>query len=261
MHVVLDTNIYRGDAKRASAGFRALALLGSLERITIHVPHYVYKEYVTQQEDELQKAIEKIKHGATTLTRLSDHEEVARTAEVVREKTDLLQKDLILVAAVEFDAWLAEAHAMIQPLPQDHGQRMTDAYFAGTAPFGSRKNRNDIPDAFIYETIKDLTAAHGEVHAIIGDTNLRKACGALPNIRVYATIDDFVATPGSQALLASYQSSAAHWKLISSIRWLKGRFTIATSRMITLRLVCKWSASRAIQRSASRRWSTTVTAT
>lgn len=207
MHVLIDSSIYRIDPKRNSAGFRAITRLAAAAHISIHVPHYVYKEFVTQQEDQLKNAIEKIRHGATTLTRLTDHQEIMSTAEAILGKAEALQTNLAAHAAEPFSTWIANAHAILHPVQQDHAQRVTDAYFGGTAPFSARKNRNDIPDAFIYETIKDLLAAHHELHVIIGDANFRKACAELPNVHAYATLDEFIANPACQNLLTEANAS------------------------------------------------------
>ncbi len=208
MQVVIDSSVYREDPKRGSAGFRAIARLATTGRINLHVPHYVYKEFLTQQEEQLSKAVDRIKQGATTLTRVTDHEEIANTAEAVLKEAEALQANLAAHAAEEFNTWITNVHAIIHPLQQDHAQRVTDAYFGGTAPFAARKNRNDIPDAFIYETLKDLVAAHHQLHAIVGDANLRKSCAALPNVQAYETIDEFIATPACQALLTEANAAA-----------------------------------------------------
>lgn len=207
MHVLIDSSIYRNDPKRGSAGFRAITRLAAAARISIHVPHYVYKEFVTQQEDQLKNAIEKIRQGATTLTRLTDHQEVVRTAEAVLEKAEALQTNLAAHAAEPLTTWITNVRAILQPVQRDHAQRVTDAYFGGTAPFSARKDRNDIPDAFIYETVKDLLAAHHELHVIAGDANFREACAALPSVHAYATVDEFIATPACQNLLTEANAS------------------------------------------------------
>ncbi len=48
-----------------------------------------------------------------------------------------------------------------------HGKRVTDAYFAGGEPFSSPKHRMDFPDAFIYESVKDIAAKRGTLHVIV----------------------------------------------------------------------------------------------
>ena len=59
--------------------------------------------------------------------------------------------------ATEFQEWMQEVRAVETPLfLPDHGQQVTDAYFAGAPPFRSPKHRPDIPDSFIWEAALDI---------------------------------------------------------------------------------------------------------
>jgi hypothetical protein len=201
MHVIIDTNIYRSDPKRRSAGFRAIARLGAANRIQLHIPHYIHREFVTQQEDEGVKALEKLKQAVSSLKRLSDQEEVTSAAEAIHEEVETLEEHLDDHLSAEFSTWLGNAHANLLPIAGDHGQRVSDSYFAGDPPFSERKSRKDIPDAFIYESLKDLVATHPELHLITADKLFRTAAAKLVNVRTYESIDEFIATPACQTLL------------------------------------------------------------
>ena len=83
-----------------------------------------------------------------------------------------------------------------------HGKRVTDAYFAGGEPFSSPKHRMDFPDAFIYESVKDLAAKRGTLHVIVADGNLKDACERLGNVRAYNSIEEFIRLPECQRLLS-----------------------------------------------------------
>ncbi len=43
-------------------------------------------------------------------------------------------------------------------------------------PFKEAKRRDDFPDAFIWQTILDLSVEHKRVHVISDDEAIRKAC-------------------------------------------------------------------------------------
>lgn len=208
MHLVIDSSIYRSDPRRRSAGLRAITRLTAAASISLHVPHYVYKEFVTQQEEQLKRAVDKIRHGATSLKELTDDQKITSTVEAVLERAETLQTNLVACATEQFDSWIAETNAIIHLPRQDHAQRVTDAYFGGTPPFAARKSRRDIPDAFIYETIKDLLAEYHELQVVVADAKLRKACATLPNVQAYETIDEFIATPACQALLTEANAAA-----------------------------------------------------
>jgi hypothetical protein len=48
-------------------------------------------------------------------------------------------------------------------------------YFGGAGPFTSTKNRNDIPDSFIWQAVCDLADNKERVHFIANDGELFKA--------------------------------------------------------------------------------------
>ncbi len=84
-----------------------------------------------------------------------------------------------------------------------HGKRVTDAYFAGGEPFSRPKHRMDFPDAFIYESVKDISAKRGTLHVIVADVNLKDACERLGNVRTYNSIEEFIRLPECQKLLSN----------------------------------------------------------
>ena len=118
MHVLMDSSIYCNDPKRGSAGFRAISRLAAAGRISIHVPYYVYKEFVTHQEDQLKNAIQKIRQGATTLTRLTDDQGIMSTAEAVLKKAGALETNLAAHAEEPFSTWITNVRAILQPVPK-----------------------------------------------------------------------------------------------------------------------------------------------
>ena len=78
---------------------------------------------------------------------------------------------------------------------------MAEAYFSGTPPFSSIKQRSDFPDSFIYETARDLAEKHEHLHVIVADNTLRTACDGINNVMTYASVEEFVGSPECQDLL------------------------------------------------------------
>src|SRR5690606_14136233 len=58
--------------------------------------------------------------------------------------------------ASSLSKWAKYINAQIHATQPHHGDLVLNAYFSGDAPFSQPKERKDFPDAFIYESIKDL---------------------------------------------------------------------------------------------------------
>jgi hypothetical protein len=72
------------------------------------------------------------------------------------------------------------------------------SYFSGAPPFRQHKCREDIPDAFFLEAVRDvvteLQQAHkrrANVHVVTSDNGLGIACQALPGVIRHTTLDEF----------------------------------------------------------------------
>ena len=83
----------------------------------------------------------------------------------------------------------------------DHGQRVSDAYFAGSPPFRSPKHRADIPDSFIWEAARDI-AKNCEILSVVStDARFREAANKRDDMDGFATLDDFVEDDACQDAL------------------------------------------------------------
>jgi hypothetical protein len=76
-----------------------------------------------------------------------------------------------------------------------------EAYFAGTPPFKGQKSRVDIPDNFIWQTVLDVHRDFGELSIVAGDKAFGTAAESHAGITVYEALDDFIDSPGCQALV------------------------------------------------------------
>jgi hypothetical protein len=84
-----------------------------------------------------------------------------------------------------FRNWLGAAQAETLPITLQQSRLALNAYFEGTPPFDRPKNRDHLPDAFIYTSILDLIARGDDVWCLTGDSRLSEALEATRKIRVY----------------------------------------------------------------------------
>jgi hypothetical protein len=83
--------------------------------------------------------------------------------------------------------------AIILQTKNHHGINVINDYFEGNPPFKNKKNRDDFPDAFIYQCVKDLIRKDVyEIHCITNDNNFGEALLKLNRVQVYKSINNFL---------------------------------------------------------------------
>ena len=103
----------------------------------------------------------------------------------------------------EFEEWMKSLGATEHPVKPAHGEKVAEAYFNELPPFRGVKNRNDFPDAFIWQTILDLAAAHNPLHVVATDKGMYKPAAKIDSIKAFTKLEEFIATDECQkALLA-----------------------------------------------------------
>jgi len=199
--VFLDTSVLSGAPRRDSAAFRVLEILAKNGFVVLHLSDVTVREFVSQQESALKKAIEKAQNALQDIQRRVPNGErrIATALQRTSDALTALHEKLACFAEEEFTDWLQSVRAVVHRPQPTHGDRVLDAYFTGSLPFKSKKNRSDFPDAFIFECLKDLTSEVERVHAVIADTNLRAAASTLEGVMVYENLDQLLTSPDFQA--------------------------------------------------------------
>jgi hypothetical protein len=62
------------------------------------------------------------------------------------------------------------------------------------------KSRDDFPDAFVWQTIKDIATEEGTVNAVIADNNLRRAASEIAGVVTFSSLEAFIESPPIQDL-------------------------------------------------------------
>ena len=208
MHVAIDTSVYRADPKRIKKGFKAITHLAVARRIQIHLPYYVRHEFLTQQTECLSKRFRTMAKAASSVSRLTAHNSTIDVINQMLGKIEKLIDGAAATASEELDSWIANTYTKTYQFDDCHGKRVTDAYFSGGEPFSSAKHREDFPDAFIYESIRDIAGKHETLHMIVADRTFRTFCGRLEGVRTYGSTDEFIQLPECQTLLRNLDEIA-----------------------------------------------------
>lgn len=208
IHIVADSTVYRNDPRREKAAFKALARLAQGKHVTLHIPEIVRREFLSQEEEFLQKNAKAIEDALHNLTKRPMDPKGAEHLKKVADASADLAKKLEPSTAKEFDAWAKSILAKDHPIAPAHGSQVMDAYFAGAPPFKQKKNRNDIPDGFVWQAIQDLAKAHKPLYVVSGDAGIRAPLQDNPDFVVFASLEDLIASAPIQALLKKHYASA-----------------------------------------------------
>lgn len=189
--VVIDTSIYRTDPKRERAAFRVLTKLATNGFVRVHIPHVVEREFSTQQLASLETTFSESKKFVSSI-RKKVSEPLTHEVNSIDKSIEAFRAKAEAEIAGSLSNWAADISAEIHPTQQHHGELVLNAYFSGGAPFSQPKERKDFPDAFIYESIRDLVKLKKDVHVVSADANLRSSCAKLAGVNAYDALDEFL---------------------------------------------------------------------
>jgi rRNA-processing protein FCF1 len=208
IHVVLDTNVLRSHFTSRTKGFDALTSLGKSGLIQLHIPYIVEKEYISQLSKQEK---DKFDNASSSLNSLKRSHFVSRTNESFFKETisklSKLEKSAVSNIEQKFASWIKTSKAIVHNIKTNHAERVFEKYFKGVKPFSQLKNRSDIPDAFIYEVIKDISQSEKDIHVICNDKNLRESFSNDANITTYESLDHFIKASSCQDLLLEQKVS------------------------------------------------------
>lgn len=215
INLAIDTTTLRNDPARKKAAFRSLRRLAEAGELKLHIPYIVVGEFISQQIEQYVAGLSEI---ATKAARFSRKHLPPGTREIfvgIDRELNGLKEELGIFARTDFRQWVAEIGAEIHPVAEFHGQKVVDAYFSGAVPFREKKRRDDIPDAFIWQVVLDLVQQFGQLFVISNDGAVQTACEAHPNITVFGTLEEFVASDICQAPLRKSRAKSNFERLIS----------------------------------------------
>lgn len=171
--------------------FYAIIKLAQSGKLRLHIPYLVKKEFVSQQIEIHEKQINAINSAVTALQRRIP-KKLSKKLEKVRENFSKIQEEIITYPETEFTKWVKEIHGTVHLISENHGSQVIEDYFNGVLPFKTKKNREDIPDAFIWHVISDLAKKHETLFVVANDKKIRDACDEVKNIKTFESLDEFI---------------------------------------------------------------------
>ena len=194
INLAIDTNCLRNDPARKKAAFHALKKLANAGELRLHISQVVQDEFISQQMEQYDTGLSELCANLAKLKKKHLPDEIRDHLNVMQKSLTGLNKTLATFAITDFNEWVSDISAEIHPIIASHGLKVMEAYFSGAAPFRKRKQRGDIPDAFIWQVIIDLKEHFKKLYVISNDGAIQIASEAHPNIVLFKTLDEFISS-------------------------------------------------------------------
>jgi len=154
IHIVLDTNIYRHNPSRDNLNFKAVEKLATADRLKLHIPYVVEREFQTLQRKIYSEDLEKAKSGPSGLLRKQLSPDVLYRLNLLKDQLEAEPENILFDAEDQFVQWAQSIDANRYPLCLEQSSKALDSYFQGLPP-KEPKIRNDIPDSFVVQAINN----------------------------------------------------------------------------------------------------------
>lgn len=195
--VILDTNIYRTNPRRDSLPFSALSRLCKAGLVQLIVPYVVLREFQTQQSTQCKKQMAAIMSAARSLgNQPGTPEDLSSQLSQLVDQLTARESEITSRTEQYFLDWTKDSKADVVELSATQAQAAVEAYFVGDAPLKEPKVRNDIPDALIFQAVREL--ASSPLVFVCEDEKLRSACAAIAGVTVFSSLPAFIESAGVQ---------------------------------------------------------------
>jgi hypothetical protein len=182
--LVIDSSVIRKHLFKGWPVLNRVAVIARSGKINLCIPWLVEQEVlfgIEKHVDEL-TGQEAFLANVRLIAPLSSDPETVRS---LCDNFEKLRPTICEEARSRFRHWLETSQAEKLPLQHGDTEKVFKAYFAGDLPFDKPKNREHLPDAFIFNAVLDLIAQGGEVWFLAADGQLRESLGQTKGVRVY----------------------------------------------------------------------------
>lgn len=196
--LIFDTNVLRAEPYYRKEEYKSLKILVDKGIIRVNLPKVVESEYFTQLQEP---CYEKFKAGKSAMKELKKVSFVdSKDIDEIENKLMELKEQSLGSLKKNFTDFFDSLNVIRNTLEGYHAENVFEKYFKGEVPFKNKKERADIPDAFIFEVIKDIKKTNDNSVVLVKDNALIKACES-ESINYYKSLTDFIKTPEIQETL------------------------------------------------------------
>ncbi|PHN93663.1 hypothetical protein CSC80_12165 [Maribacter sp. 6B07] len=189
MNIIIDSTELKKDRGLNKSDISLIKDMGAEKLLVLHIPYFVYKECSSSSIENIKTELNQIKSNLKSFNRKGMGESDFAEARKIEKDISKLHDNVENSNKELWDNFVLESNSILYEFDEKDSIEVFDAYFTGDKPFKSLKSREDIPDAFIYQTIKKVSQT-SKVYLVSGDKNLREKCVDLKNVVIFPTFDE-----------------------------------------------------------------------
>jgi len=194
MNIIIDSTELKKDRGLNKSDMSLIKDMGAEKLLVLHIPYFVYKECSSSSIENLKTELNQIKSNLKSFNRKGMGDSDFSKAKNIEKEISELYDNVEDSNKELWDDFISESNSILYEYDEKDSIEVFDAYFTGGKPFKSLKSRDDIPDAFIFQTIKKVSVK-SKVHLVSGDKNLREKCIDLKNVKIFSSFEDLYKDP------------------------------------------------------------------
>lgn len=194
--LVFDSTVYKQMPKLNSTLFDEIIKYTRAGMYRLYIPEVVEKEFLTWAKVEAQDSFDKVVKASRSLNKFYEEPKILGVSISFDSTTYFAEKQFNEILRKFSDNWnefKLRSEASILPISESHGRLVMDAYFEGGPPFYKTKNRMDIPDAFIYFSMRDLEERSEVIVFVSSDKNFSKKVES-EKVKCFSNLSELLAS-------------------------------------------------------------------
>ncbi len=190
INVVLDSTVYKQTPQMNSSLFMLLRKMCRINTIKLYIPWIIEREYLTWIDEKIDYAYKTILQAMYSLNRLLPQKN-NMGFDFVSQFTGTTMKGRKAESFMNWERFKQDTGAVEIPISSDHGLHVMSSYFDGSSPFSKKKNREDIPDGFIYYAILEILKEEKQLYFVSADKRFTEYLLNIPEVIIAENIVSF----------------------------------------------------------------------
>lgn len=170
--LMLDSSVFKQVPKLNSQLFKELVKYTRADIYKLYISEIVEQEFISWIKAEAQDAFDTVTKATKSLNKYYEEPSILGFNLGFNPTVFAAENQINGILKKVVDNWVefkGKTNATVIPIHGHHGISVMNAYFKGEKPFSKIKNRLDIPDAFIYCSLKELLECNEKVIFVSSD--------------------------------------------------------------------------------------------
>lgn len=203
IYLMLDSNAYFQNRYLESPSGLWLKELGEDKNIKIVLPSIIEMESRSHLETDLKNNLESLNESMRFIQYLN------KASASFIEEFKGYQEDYKNLTIGRINKFFTNDFFIREDNFNLHTHLVFKDYFSGEGNFRNEKSRKDIPDSFIYQSLKHF---QDEIFFICKDEDLKSKAKLLPNVRILTSIEEFLELKEIKVHIDKYKNEKINQK-------------------------------------------------